>query len=616
MPESNHEKGVKGIDEAAAVYVLPIAESQVDLLKDESEDDETDDWALPELEEDFTPWSGLTTRDKVIRILWHYFGKFVLLLGFLFIFICSLSFLGDSFQLVGGKTAGKAFSKNKILSNPVAGLMIGVLATVVLQSSSTTTSIVVSMVGGGELLTVSLAIPIIMGANIGTSVTNTIVSLGQITNKDDFRRAFAGATVHDVFNWLSVLVLLPLEIATGYLERLSAEIVHSLKLHTDTGVNKNFLTVITKPFTDLIIQIDKDVIKKIAMGELADESQTIIQHLCCDKIKNASHVIVNETIIETFKEVKVNCGYCKFMFESVSRDDGWSDVAVGAVLLVIALFLICACLVAIVKLLHSLLRGQIAHLIRKFVNADFPGKCSYFTGYLAILFGAGMTMIIQSSSVFTSSLTPLVGIGVLTVERMYPLTLGSNIGTCVTGILAAFATDSSKIKNSLQIALCHLLFNISGMVIFYPLPFFRPPIAAAKFLGMETAKYRWFSIVYLIFAFFLFPAAGFGLSVISWIALAAVFVPFGLIIIFVFIMKVMQKKCPMYLPAKLRNWKWLPECLRSLAPFDRFLIKLTGNCFCCRKVGCCKGLAIIEKEIKQFKIEMDTEKSYHTSTKL
>ena len=61
-----------------------------------------------------------------------------------------------------------------------------------------------------------------MGANIGTSVTNTIVSLGQITKKNDFRRAFAGATVHDMFNWLSVLVLLPVEVATGRPKALEA----------------------------------------------------------------------------------------------------------------------------------------------------------------------------------------------------------------------------------------------------------------------------------------------------------------------------------------------------------------------------------------------------------
>lgn len=66
-------------------------------------------------------------------------------------------------------------------------------------------------------MTVKLAIPIVMGANIGTSVTNTIVSIGQIANKNDFRRAFAGATVHDMFNWLSVVILLTLEVLTGTL---------------------------------------------------------------------------------------------------------------------------------------------------------------------------------------------------------------------------------------------------------------------------------------------------------------------------------------------------------------------------------------------------------------
>ena len=77
-------------------------------------------------------------------------SKFILLLGLLYMFICSLSFLSSAFRLLGGKTAGEAFSSNTILSNPVGGLMLGVVATVLLQSSSTTTSIVVAMVSSGS----------------------------------------------------------------------------------------------------------------------------------------------------------------------------------------------------------------------------------------------------------------------------------------------------------------------------------------------------------------------------------------------------------------------------------------------------------------------------------
>lgn len=554
---------------------MPDETKEVEIPVDDVEPG--DIWALPELRKDFKSWNELSTPGKLKRLFLHYFLKIVILLGALYIFICSLSFLGDAFKLLGGKAAGQAFSENEILSNPVAGLMIGVLATVLLQSSSTTTSIVVSMVGSGELLTVKQAIPIVMGANIGTSVTNTIVSLGQITDKNDFRRAFAGATVHDAFNWLSVLVLLPIEVITGYLEELSGAIVDSIPEFQEDikDLDRDYLKVITDPFTKLIIQIDKKVITKIAEGDVEYLDKSIIKHSCCDKLDNGT---------------SVNCHPCEFMFESISRPGRWSDAAVGALLLVIALFLLCVCLVLIVKLLHSLLRGQIAFIIRKFINASFPGKCSYFTGYLAILIGAGLTVLVQSSSIFTSSITPLVGMGVLSLDRMYPLTLGSNIGTTATGILAAFAQDQDKIHDSLQIALCHLFFNISGIIIFYPLPFFRPPIQMAKFLGVETSKYRWFAIIYLIFAFFLFPAAIFGLSVASWIALAAVMIPVAVLILIILIIKLIQKKRPLCLPHKLRNWKWLPEPLRSLAPYDRFIMKITGNCCCCRRVGCLKAV--------------------------
>ncbi|XP_008336038.2 sodium-dependent phosphate transport protein 2A-like [Cynoglossus semilaevis] len=102
-------------------------------------------------------------------------------------FICSLDILSSAFQLVGGKTAGNIFQDNAVLSNPLAGLVIGVLVTLLVQSSSTSSSIVVSMVSSG-LLTVQVAVPIIMGTNIGTSVTNTLVAMTQAGDRSVFRR--------------------------------------------------------------------------------------------------------------------------------------------------------------------------------------------------------------------------------------------------------------------------------------------------------------------------------------------------------------------------------------------------------------------------------------------
>ena len=235
----------------------------------------------------------------------------------------------------------------------------------------------------------------------------------------------------------------------------------------------------------------------------------------------------------------------------------------------------------IVKTLNSLLKGKVAGIIKRFINAEFPGKFAYFTGYVAILIGTGMTIIVQSSSVFTSTLTPLVGLGVITIDRMYPLTLGANIGTTTTAILAALAQEPKDVPISLQISFCHLFFNVSGILMFYPIPFLRFPIDMAKFLGNETAKYRWFAIFYLILSFFVLPAVIFGLSLISWKAMAGVLVPIGALIVFVAIIKVTQRKFPNCLPVFLRDWKFLPKACRSLEPFDKLMQNVT---FCCKRL--------------------------------
>lgn len=109
-----------------------------------------------------------------------------------------------------------------------------------------------------------------------------------------------------------------------------------------------------------------------------------------------------------------------------------SEAAVGGILLAGSLLAMIVCLLFLVKILNSLLRGPMARIVRKMINADFPGIFAPLTGYAAMLVGAGVTVLVQSSSVFTSTLTPLVGMGVVTVERVYPMTLGSNIGTTVT----------------------------------------------------------------------------------------------------------------------------------------------------------------------------------------
>ncbi|XP_077463727.1 sodium-dependent phosphate transport protein 2B-like isoform X2 [Stigmatopora argus] len=577
--------------------------STVDLVKDEPT--EEDPWDLPELKDVGVKWSDLDTKGKILRVVTGVV-KLALLLALLYLFICSLDVLSSAFQLVGGKAAGDIFKENAILSNPVAGLVIGVLVTVLVQSSSTSSSIVVSMVSSG-LLEVRSAVPIIMGANIGTSVTNTIVAMMQAGNRNEFRRAFAGATVHDFFNWLSVLVLLPLEVATRVLERLTHLIIDSF--HIESGDNApDLLKIITTPLTDSIIELDKSVITAIATGDPSARNRSLIKIWCktetnitfwnetvdscpvgvlCWEEGNQTKAMLNKTWTENIEK-------CEHIFV----DANLPDLAVGLILLGMSLFILCSCLILIVKLLNSMLKGQVALVIKKVLNTDFPFPFGWVTGYIAIAVGAGMTFIVQSSSVFTSAITPLVGIGVISLERAYPLTLGSNIGTTTTAILAAMASPGETLANSLQIALCHFFFNIMGILLWYPIPFTRLPIRLARGLGNHTAQYRWFAVVYLVVCFLVLPLAIFGLSMAGWQVLVGIGVPVLVLVVFVVVVNILQSRCPRFLPGILRTWNFLPEALRSLEPWDRVVTSFLGCCsnYCCCICKCCNCCGCCQKD--------------------
>ncbi|GAB6031947.1 hypothetical protein CHUAL_010331 [Chamberlinius hualienensis] len=518
-----------------------------------------DPWTINDTGEPEKNWSDYTLKEKILRVFTTSV-KIILLIWLLYLFICSLDFLSSSFRLLGGKTTGDIFKNSDMMHNPLAGLMIGILATVLVQSSSTSTSVVVTMVAS-EIIDVVDAIPIVMGANVGTSVTNTIVSLAQCGDRNEFRRAFAAATVHDMFNWLTVTVFLTLEVSTGYLYHLTTLIVDSMNLETKKSADLEMLTVLTKPFTKVFIELDKTVMEGLALGNESYRNMSILKRWCKTKVSNIN--VTNG--LNQYDEPTTTIHPCKAVFNQLDYD----DIVIGAILLAISLIVLCSCLIFMVKILNSMLSGHVAMIIKRSINTDFPGRFAFLTGYVYILVGCGMTIIVQSSSIFTSTLTPLVGVGIISLDRMYPLTLGSNIGTTTTGILASLTATGSQLRYSVQVALCHLFFNISGILLFYPFPFLRFPITLAKILGNTTANYRWFAILYLFLAFVLLPGAVFALSAAGSIASLAVGIPFLALMVFVIVLNILQQKLPSKLPPLLRNWNFLPKWMHSLEPFDR-----------------------------------------------
>jgi len=341
------------------------------------------------------------------------FKKIILFIFFLYLFILSIQLMGTSFKLMG---KGFAEALLRATSNPVAGLLIGILTTSVIQSSSTTTSIAVGFVAGG-VLTLQGAIPIIMGANIGTTITSAIVSLGHITRKGEFQRAFGAAIVHEFFNILAVIILFPLEMTTHLLEK-SATALSNAFIGMGGIEFLSPLKLMTKPVTDLIEKA----------------------------------------------------------------------IPIPAFLLLGALALLFFSLVKMVKTMRSLLLVKFEIFLDKYL---FKNDLTAFL--LAVI----VTATIQSSSITTSLVIPLAGAGLLTIRKIFPYTLGANVGTTITAMLASFATLNPI---ALTLAFVHLLFNLFGIIIIYP--FKKIPIWLAETSARIAAESRRNTIIFLIFYFF------------------------------------------------------------------------------------------------------------------
>jgi sodium-dependent phosphate cotransporter len=367
------------------------------------------------------------TDDSDERPRWVVFMRTLMVLALLYLFLLSIGFIETGF-----KTAGKPLAEALISSttNPFIGLFIGILATSLIQSSSTTTSLVVGLVAA-DALTLRNAVPFIMGANIGTSVTNTLAALGSVTRKEEFKRAFAAATVHDFFNVMTVIALFPLEMRFHFLEQSAVWIAAHL-----LGVEG---TTFTSPV--------KAILKPVTGA---------YKHLLMDT---------------------------------------WGIGKVPAVTTMIATGLagLFVSLVFLSRTLRRVMAGASETAVRKVAGINM---------YVALLIGALLTVSVQSSSITTSLFVPLVGTGLLTLEQVYPLTLGANVGTTVTALLAAMVGNAAAVA----IALTHLCFNIAGILLFLPVPFMRWPIGfARRFAGWATER-RAMAIVYVLVAFFGIPS--------------------------------------------------------------------------------------------------------------
>ena len=358
-------------------------------------------------------------------------ARAVLVVTLIYIFLVGVGLLEGGIKVMGADTQAQLFEG---VNNPLAGLFVGILGTVLVQSSSASTSVIVGLVASGAL-GVDAAVPMIMGANIGTTVTNTLVSLGSIRQSEDFKRAFAAATVHDFFNLLAVMILLPFELLTGWLSGAAESISEQL------------------------------------VGAAGSEWKSPVK-----------------------KWVKEPVNWLRDGYSNL----GLEENVLGTIMVITGIGIVLLALTFITKNMRRL----VADRVERSLNAVLGSG----GGSVAMLLGMIITISVQSSSITTSIMVPLAAAGVVSIHNIYPVTLGANVGTTITALLAALAASKPE---ALTIGLVHTLFNVGAIAILYPYKRVREiPIRLAQGLAQIAVTRQAVAIGYVVVMFIVIPLVG------------------------------------------------------------------------------------------------------------
>jgi sodium-dependent phosphate cotransporter len=368
----------------------------------------------------------------------------VLALLSLYFFLSAINVMGAGLKSIGQETSWLADAIAQG-DNPLVALMASVLVTAVVQSSSFTTSLIITLVAAGEL-SAGNAVFAVMGANFGTSITGLIVSLGTMRIKRQFRRAYATALMHAIPNVLTVLLLFPLEWATS-----------------TTSADGFTGGVLTRTARWITLQLD------LGSGE---------------KFFNPIKAITKPVVTATQ--------------DAAGWVSGGNATTAATIVAVVGLVILFVALVGLVKNLKDALLARLEGLFTVLI---------FRNDFLAWLSGIVSTVAVQSSSVTTSLMVPIAGAGAVKLRRVFPFMLGCNIGTTVTGMIAATANPT---VGAVIVAISHVLFNLANNAIWYPFRII--PIRLSKWYSALAARRRIYAFMFLATVFLIVPTVALVIS--------------------------------------------------------------------------------------------------------
>lgn len=336
------------------------------------------------------------------------------------LFIFSIDLLTVAMGQLNNSVANDILMATK---NPFVSLFIGLLMTALIQSSSTVTSSIVAIVAAGNM-SMEQAVPMVMGANIGTTLTSTLVSFSYIMKKKQFKRAISAGIIHDFFNIITVFILFPLEYYFQFLSKIAHKLASFFLTNENYSGTFNYNNkVFTRPLTDWISETIHIPFLTLVLAIF----------LVFGAIKLLSSSVYKAFVLDSFQEIN------NFVFKKTN---------------------------------------------------------------LAFIYGIFFTAAVQSSTVTTSLVVPLVANKKVSLKKSFPFIIGANIGTTITAAIAAFY----KTEAAIALAIVHFLFNFFGALIILPFPGIRNiPVRMATYMGAKSVQTRFIGFAYILLTFFIIP---------------------------------------------------------------------------------------------------------------
>ena len=349
----------------------------------------------------------------------HKTRNLILIVLGLILFIFSIDLLTVAMAAINNTAAEEILQATR---NPFISLFIGLLVTALIQSSSTVTASIVAIVASGGI-SLQQAVPMVLGANIGTTLTSTLVSFSYLMEKKAFRKALSAGILHDLFNILTVLILLPLEVYFGFLSGLAQKIVGFFSVDDTFEGPIVYNKLFTRPLTEWIIE----------------------------------------------------------------------HISIPFLTMILAVFLVFGA----IKILSTAMYKSF--VLRSFNNIN---DLIFKKTGLAFLYGTFFTALVQSSTVTTSLVVPLVANRKVSLVKSFPFIIGANIGTTITAVIASLY----KSEAAIALAIVHILFNSIGALIFLPFPEIRRiPVRMANYMGKKSVDNRILGFAYILLMFFVIP---------------------------------------------------------------------------------------------------------------